>query len=174
MTDEEVDGLKRRVPQIQNIKTVSIPNMTVRLDSVFELASREPLDAVVFLNNDIVLFDDFPAALEQLVANFPRFLMVGSRYDFPINTSVPAWSDLNISWLQTLRNSTDQGVLHTYGGSDYFAWRPMTGPTDASTAIGSRIPPFNIGRPKVSNCPMTVFDTVISHKNLSYDFLLQS
>jgi hypothetical protein len=155
LTNEEVDEIRQRIPQIQILKTGFRSNMTMRLDSVFERASREPLDAVVFLNSDIVLFDDFPAALAHLAANFPRFFMVGSRYDGPTNTSMPPWSDLNVPWLLALRNSTDQGVLHTYGGSDYFAWRPMTGPTAASTAIGSRIPAFSIGRPKVIVCTIT-------------------
>jgi hypothetical protein len=43
------------------------------------------------------------------------------------------------------------GKLHTYGGSDFYAWRPGGGPSCAVASIGSRIPPFTYGRPKADN-----------------------
>ncbi len=47
-------------------------------------------------------------------------------------------------------------------GSVYFVWRPMTGPTAASTAIGSSIPLVSMGRPNVIIRTMTLHRILIS------------
>ena len=152
VTDEEMAEWARMVPQAQIIKIKGMSNMTLRLDIVFERASRELVDAVVVINSDIVLFDDFTEALAFVSEQYPRFFMIGSRYDCLKELMVPEWSALNLTWLENLRNLTlRNGALHTYGGSDYYAWRPAVGEPTSVTAIGSRIPPFSIGRPHADN-----------------------
>lgn len=118
-------------------------------DAIFERASRElDLDAVVVLNADIMLGDDFVDALEHAEATFERFLLVGARYDNLRREEV--LPDAGPAWVDGFRERTlRDGALHTYGGSDYFAWRPVGDP--ALAAVGGRIPPFTYGRGKADN-----------------------
>jgi hypothetical protein len=118
-------------------------------DAIFELASRETdVDVVVVLNSDILLGDDFVDALEFTHAKFDGFLLVGARYDSLEVEDIP--KDAGAEWLADFRKrALDKGALHTYGGSDYFAWRPRGDPVRA--AIGGRIPPFTFGRGKADN-----------------------
>ncbi len=106
------------------------------------------MDAVVVLNADIILGDDFLDALEHAEETFERFLMVGARYDNLQPEEVPI--DAGREWVDGFRERTlRDGALHTYGGSDYFAWRPVGDP--ALAAVGGRIPPFTYGRGKADN-----------------------
>jgi hypothetical protein len=58
--------------------------------------------------------------------------------------------DADLEWIRAFRaKAIDTGALHTYGGTDYFVWRPGGDPTKA--AIGGRIPPFTYGRGKADN-----------------------
>ncbi len=118
-------------------------------NAIFERASMEQdFDAVVVVNADIILGDDFLEALEHAEATFDRFLLVGARYDNLTPQTIPA--DADAAWIQAFRDRTwEEGALHTYGGSDYFAWRPVGDP--ALAAIGGRIPPFTYGRGKADN-----------------------
>jgi hypothetical protein len=168
-TDEEVKKLKKKIPQIETIKTGFGSKMKV--DSIFELASREPVDAVVYMNADIVIFDDFTSALANVAAKFPRFFMVGCQSDSPLDINVPQWSDLDAGWLTAMKSSVNRSVLHTYGGSDYFAWRPRSGRSSFTTAIGSRIPPFSIGWPKVVALfgKMKHIEVKIDHLGFNHD-----
>jgi hypothetical protein len=110
-------------------------------NSMVETASMiKDVDVVVVINTDIILGNDFVDALELVEGYFDRFLLVGARYDSFSSKEYPAF---NIS------NILQDGALHTYGGSDYFAWRPVGDP--ATAAIGSRIPPFTYGRGKADN-----------------------
>lgn len=60
------------------------------------------------------------------------------------------WQDAGPLWLKDFRARTlEKGALHTYGGSDYFAWRPRGDPVMA--AIGGHIPCFTYGRGKASS-----------------------
>jgi hypothetical protein len=152
ISDDEVAEWKSRIPQIQVLKFAVKSNTTLRLDLLFERASRELVDAVAVVNSDIVLYNDFTEALSLLTEQFPRFFMIGSRYDTLKETAVPTTSEIDSSWLENLRKSALlNGELHTFGGTDYYAWRPLTGETATVSAIGGRIPPFSIGRPKADN-----------------------
>jgi hypothetical protein len=122
---------------------------SLQQDAIFERASREQdMDAVVVLNADIILGDDFLDALEHAEETFERFLLVGARYDNLSPEEIPA--DAGPEWVDGFRERTlKNGALHTYGGSDYFAWRPVGDP--ALAAVGGRIPPFTYGRGKADN-----------------------
>ena len=118
-------------------------------NALFERASKEQdLDVVVVINSDIILGDDFLEALEHAEATFDRFLMVGARYDNLTPQEIPVGADKE--WTKAFVEQTwEEGALHTYGGSDYFAWRPAGDPALAAT--GGRIPPFTYGRGKADN-----------------------
>ena len=118
-------------------------------NALFERASMEQeFDVVVVINSDIILGDDFLEALEHAEATFDRFLMVGARFDNLTPQEIPVGADKE--WTKAFRERTwEEGALHTYGGSDYFAWRPVGDPSLA--AIGGRIPPFTYGRGKADN-----------------------
>ena len=108
----------------------------------------EDFDAVVVINSDIILGDDFLTALEIVENYFERFLMVGARFD---NLKTEDMSSEQFpEWIQGFRERTiASGALHTYGGSDYYAWRPVDDPF--TSAIGGRMPPFTYGRGKADN-----------------------
>lgn len=118
-------------------------------NALFERASKEQdLDVVVVINSDIILGDDFLEALQHVEATFDRFLMVGARYDNLTPQEIPQGADRE--WIKAFMEQTwEEGALHTYGGSDYFAWRPVGDPAMAAT--GGRIPPFTYGRGKADN-----------------------
>lgn len=118
-------------------------------DAMFERASQEQdMDAVAVVNADIILYDDFVDALQTSIAYFERFLLIGARYDVEWRGLEP--SSIDKAWLWSLRDvASEAGDLHTYGGADYFAWKPRGDPLFAAT--GSRIPPFTYGRSKADN-----------------------
>lgn len=118
-------------------------------NALFQRASMEQdMDVVVVINSDIILGDDFVDALEHAMANFDRFLMVGARYDNLVVQDMPL--DADSEWIRAFRERTwEEGALHSYGGTDYYAWRPVGDP--ALAVIGGRIPPFTYGRGKADN-----------------------
>jgi hypothetical protein len=69
---------------------------TKYLTSIFDQAheiARHPI--LCYVNCDIVLLSDFRSALQQVSAKFPRFLMVGRRWDTPVaeplDFDLPDW-----------------------------------------------------------------------------------
>ena len=121
---------------------------------MFETASMiKDVDVIVVINTDIILGNDFVDALELVDGYFDRFLLVGARYDSFSSKKYPAFNISNTEGKQSparLRElALQDGALHTYGGSDYFAWRSVGDP--ATAAVGSRIPPFTYARGKADN-----------------------
>lgn len=105
---------------------------------------------VVVINSDILLYDDFIDALEYVNTQFDRYLMIGARYDHPKVQPLPSLKELSQEWLDGFKaEALESGALHSYGGTDYYAWRPGGDPSLAM--IGGRIPSFTYGRGKADN-----------------------
>ena len=109
---------------------------TPLVDALFGAAQEiSETDVLAYVNADIVLFDDFPAAVDALRGRLPEFLMVGRRFDFdqlrPIDFARADWAE------KLRRHVGREGVLHAETGIDYFAFTPGLWP---------KIPPFAIGR----------------------------
>lgn len=88
-----------------------------------------------YVNSDIMLFDDFMAALLRVAAWNSRFLMVGRRTDTditePMDLAQPDWS----AQVRDLAHRT--GRLQIARNIDYFAF---------PRGLYSSVPPFGIGR----------------------------
>ncbi len=97
-----------------------------------ELASHEVL---AYVNADIILFQDFTQAAQQVQTRLKSFLLIGQRWDLAILDEIDFgrldWSD---SLLQRLR---EDAMLHAESGLDYFVFR---------RGLWPQIPPFAIGR----------------------------
>ncbi|WP_277057361.1 glycosyltransferase [Trichlorobacter lovleyi] len=108
---------------------------TPLVDAMFHLAQQEATGTLlVYLNADIILGDDFTAAL-RLAEQQQAFLMIGRRWDSYV------WEELDLEnpvIRKTLQCSVrEAGLLHGASGIDYFAFRK---------GLYDRIPPFAIGR----------------------------
>ncbi|KAI8811860.1 nucleotide-diphospho-sugar transferase-domain-containing protein [Cladochytrium replicatum] len=131
------------------------PFGNVLQDALFTLASRNSdSDIVVVINADIILSSDFASALLHANDQFPapeRFFFVGARSDM---ATIPEFQGLNYTDTNYFAEfftskPAREAILHSYGGVDYYAWRPQGDPYVA--AIGGAIPPFTYGRGKVDN-----------------------
>jgi len=92
--------------------------------------ARTPL--LGYVNSDIILMDDFMAALQEVQARFSRFLMIGQRLDVEVEGEL----SFDGGWQERLRRlGAEKGNL--YPGIDYFVF---------PTGLWSEIPPFAIGR----------------------------
>jgi hypothetical protein len=110
---------------------------TPLLDWAFrEAASRGSGQVLCYVNADIVLLDDFVAAVRRLPDR--PYLAIGRRWNCDVS-SVLDFSDGAAS-VRELRSRS--GVLDQGRGSDYFAFR-------RATDLG--LPPFAVGRPGWDN-----------------------
>jgi hypothetical protein len=113
---------------------------TPLLDSVFEQAERAAHSRLMcYVNADVVLLGDFATAMQRI--GFPRFLMVGQRWDVDITES---WDFEQPDWEGGFRSLVAaRGRLHPPMGSDYFVF-----PRNRGVAT---LPPFAVGRPGWDN-----------------------
>jgi len=141
---------------------------TPLLDSAFALAeqvAKYPL--MCYVNADIMLLSDFIKAVERI--RFPRFLMVGRRWNIDLTTS---WDFEPSDWEGQLRKYVaEHGLIQPPIGSDYFVFQ--------KGALG-KLPPFAVGRPAWDNwmiyraraLGITVIDatraTTVIHQNHDY------
>ncbi len=111
------------------------------LSDVFRVGqehARTP--SCMFLNVDIVLGPDVLDAVKATAAWSNRFLMVGQRWDTPIEGLL---DDLGPDWWQkTRRHALEDGRLDSFLWIDYFAF---------PTGQYPNLPPFVIGRPGYDN-----------------------
>lgn len=113
-------------------------------------------DVVIFINADIVLFQDFVKSLCKTMTLFDRFLFIAARYDLAMDT----WSDWQFKHAVKSKSSlaiasyvNKHGTLHTYGGMDVWAWNrnnAMHSTSPSSSSFGY-IPPFVFGRGRYDN-----------------------
>ena len=107
---------------------------TPLLDSAFRLVRENCRnDIIAYLNADIILLDDFLAALEIMPKD--NFLAVGQRWDLDVNEPID-FSDKN--WQNGLRTKVMKtGRLHSPAGMDYFIFNKNS---------FQNIPAFAVGR----------------------------
>jgi hypothetical protein len=109
---------------------------TKRLDAMFARAqSIARHDLLCYINCDIVLMRDFPAALARVTAAHSRFLMVGRRWDLNVTETIKFDEG---GWDQRLRAlAQEQGVQRGADAVDYFAF---------PRGFFQEIPPLVVGR----------------------------
>jgi hypothetical protein len=109
---------------------------TKRLDAMFARAqSIARHDFLCYINCDIVLMRDFPAALARVTAAHSRFLMVGRRWDLNVTEVMKFEED---GWDEKLRGlAQEQGVQRGADCVDYFAF---------PRGFFREIPPLVVGR----------------------------
>lgn len=109
---------------------------TKRLDAMFARAqSIARHDLLCYINCDIVLMRDFPAALARVRAAHSRFLMVGRRWDLNVTEVMKFEED---GWDEKLRGlAQEQGVQRGADCVDYFAF---------PRGFFREIPPLVVGR----------------------------
>ena len=109
---------------------------TPRVDDIFagaERLSNTPL--LAYINADIILSDEFPAAVARVHAALPRFFMIGQRWDLeveaPIDFSAPDWQS------KLAARAREADALQPPTCIDYFV---------LPRGFGQGIPPMAIGR----------------------------
>jgi hypothetical protein len=130
--DEEGIGEAAKAAGAEHVATVARNEFgTPLLDDVFQKArERARHERMLYVNADIVLFDDFPAVIERIRLN--DFLAVGRRTDL----DVPG--RLTGDWQRELRKrAAREGRLHEPTGIDYFLFPKHSTP---------KLPPFPVGR----------------------------
>ncbi len=119
----------------------SLPNVdrnehgTPLLSSIFALAhevARQP--CLCYVNADVILLADLLSGLSKVRARFPRFLMVGRRWDLDLRDHLRLEEGWEASFRRRIRA---EGELHPPTGSDYFVF-PRT--------MFRRLPAFALGR----------------------------
>lgn len=121
----------RHLPEVE-ITSAGTP----RVDAVFAAAERAARnDLLAYVNADIVLLPDFPAAVEVVARRLPQFLMVGQRWDLDFEEVID-FGDRH--WPEAVRRDAQaRGQLHPPSGIDYFVFR---------RGLWREIPPFAVGR----------------------------
>ncbi len=108
---------------------------TPLLDSIFELGEAiAQTEWVAYVNADILLLDDFGAAVIRCAEAFPHFLMSGQRFngDLPNDAWIGAEGIAPALYDWMKRHSVPEGAQ----AADYFVWRKGD--------LGD-IPPFALG-----------------------------
>jgi len=112
------------------------------LTSIFDQAQDlARYDLLCYVNCDILLLSDYARALSAVAARFPRFLMVGQRWDTDIRQPIPfhlsGWED------RVRQRSAEDNHLRPPNWIDYFTFR--------RGLFYKNTPPFVIGRPGWDN-----------------------
>jgi hypothetical protein len=95
--------------------------------------------AFCYVNSDIILMSDFMQAIQRVVGQKKRFLVVGHRSDVDVTKAI----DFGQDWEETLRNEARaRGRLAGPSSIDFFVF---------SRGAFGEIPPFVIGRPRWDN-----------------------
>jgi len=109
---------------------------TPLLDDLFRKAEQHASTPVLgYVNADIILTNDFPAALDRVRSQFERFMMVGRRWDLdwgePLDLSHPRWA-------QEIREQAIRANVQRPGNFiDYFVY---------SRGLCASLLPLAIGR----------------------------
>lgn len=127
----------RHVPQVERNA-----HGTKYLASIFDQAHQLARHKLLcYVNCDIILMDDFRAALLHVSAMSRKFLMAGRRWDMNITSPIPFDEP---DWRQKLRAATQlEGVQRPSQWVDYFAF--------SRGLYFQKIPRFVIGRPGWDN-----------------------
>ena len=108
---------------------------TPLISNLFEQAESIGQGSILsYVNSDIILFDDFGQALQQVATSVNRFLVVGRRTDLDLKQPLAFQDD----WAPALRRQArTEGKLQIARSIDYFAF---------SRGLYPAIPPLAIGR----------------------------
>jgi len=111
------------------------------LDSIFErIQVKAQYNLVCFVNCDIILLSGIRDAMNKIIVEYDRFLVVGQRWDFDISNLIDFKSQ---NWEDNLKEKVRTcGTLHDPVGSDYFIF---------PKGLLGKIPRFLIGRPGWDN-----------------------
>jgi glycosyltransferase involved in cell wall biosynthesis len=109
---------------------------TPLVDRLFQAAQDHASHEVLaYVNADMILFQDFVQAVQEVQMQLPSFLLIGQRWDLPLLDEID-FSELR--WRESLaRRVQEHAMLHAECGLDYFVFRKGLWP---------QIPPFAIGR----------------------------
>lgn len=109
---------------------------TKRLDYMFARAQEVARNELLcYANCDIILFPEICDALGCVSSNYPRFLMVGRRWDTDITEPLELGNPEVDAEVRRLAHQT--GVQRTPDAVDYFAFR---------RGFYSEVPPLVVGR----------------------------
>jgi len=108
---------------------------TPLISAIFAAATRAAAHPVlVYSNADILLLDDFLPAVQRIAQRFPRFLIVGQRWDLDLTTPLQFVN----GWSAGLRKRlAAEARRHPPAGSDYFVF---------PHGLFDILPPFALGR----------------------------
>jgi hypothetical protein len=108
---------------------------TPRVDDIFAQAERGARsDLLAYVNADILLGADFPAAARAAADRRGRFLMVGRRWDLDFADAIDF---ANPGWAEEIRALVRaRGILHEASGIDYFVFRRGSWPDIPAFAVG--------------------------------------
>lgn len=108
---------------------------TPLLDSLFQRAEAHASFAhLCYVNSDIILLSDFLVSVRRVLSECPRSLIVGRRWDVPVDRAI----DFSETWEDAVRRLVRQhGRLHAHTGIDYFVF---------PKGMWREIPPFAVGR----------------------------
>jgi hypothetical protein len=121
---------------------------TPLLNSIFSMAEREAANNIIcYINADILLLDDFTAAIQAALQFQPNCLMVGQRWNLDVRKPI----SFRTNWERYIRDMVKKrGKIDMPNAMDFFVF---------SKGIYNNIPPFALGR--------TMFDNwLVSHARL--------
>ncbi len=133
----EEPGLAEFATEYQFIHVANVERNeygTPLISSIFAQAeAAAKYDLLAYVNADIILFDDFVAALRAV--KLPRFLAVGRRLDVRIDEPIDFCAE---TWRgELIQQANTTGQMNIAWAMDYFAY---------SRGAWAEIPPFAIGR----------------------------
>lgn len=106
-------------------------------DVFYYAAQQQGVQA--YFNTDCIFLDDLMPAVKEAARRFKRFVMIGQRWDVPIDYEL----DFSGNWQAEVRDVIDaSGELHGPQGVEYFIWRGRP---------YLDMPDFAVGRPGYDN-----------------------
>ena len=134
--DETGIGKAARELGVRHLGAVECNAMGTPLISAIFAAARSAAShpVMAYANADILLLDGFLPAVQRTAQRFPKFLIVGQRWDLDLATPL----DFVNGWSADLRKRLAvEGRMHPPAGSDYFVF-----PRD----LFDNLPAFALGR----------------------------
>lgn len=128
--------------------------------SIMYRARNADTNVSVVINGDIVLLQDFLVAMQKTAKMFDNWILTAMRWD--MKTLPYRFVHRGKGVVELIKTSTGEqvldeevaahgrelGVLHTYGGVDFWAWNVKTPDIPLHETI---MPPFSFGRGRYDN-----------------------
>lgn len=109
-------------------------------DALAQARAQAEHDILVMANADNIYMSDFLLAVQACARAFPRFLMIGQRWDLAVGNLL----NFSADWEGRLQERVERdGYLHPRGAVDYLAFRDGAWLAD--------LPPFAVGRTGYDN-----------------------